>query len=368
MSEDKLRRRIAWEAARLMYFREEKEYYRAKLKAARRVCRGAMRPGDLPTNREIREQIEAVARAFEGEKRTQRLGEMRLEALRMMRILKNFSPHLVGSTLTGHVRRGSDIDIHVFSNSVETVRSALESAGLPHEVLQKRIVKHGEEKTYVHIHVRGRFEFELTVYPTEMINRPIRSSITGRPMERANLSQLELLIAREHPGFENDLAIPEEIDGVVDRFQVYEGLLLPLQHVHEDRRHHPEGDALSHSLQVFELARQEAPYDEEFLLASLLHDVGKAIDPKDHVAAALEALDGFITERTVWFITHHMEAQEVLDGAIGIRARRRLETSPDYDLLLLLAKCDRLGRRPNAPVPDLDDVLDYLRDLEREYG
>ena len=45
----------------------------------------------------------------------------------------------------------------------------------------------------------------------------------------------------------------------------------------------------------FDLARDELPYDEEFLLAALLHDVGKAIDPHDHVAAGLEALEGYIT-------------------------------------------------------------------------
>ena len=71
---------------------------------------------------------------------------------------------------------------------------------------------------------------------------------------------------------------------------------------------HPEGDALYHSLQVFELAREELPYDEEFLLAALLHDVGKGLDPQDHIGAALEALDGHITPRTAWFIEHHTEA------------------------------------------------------------
>ena len=56
-------------------------------------------------------------------------------------------------------------------------------------------------------------------------------------------------------------------------------LLQPLEGVKQSPKYHPEGDALYHSLQVFELARDERPYDEEFLLAALLHDVGKAIDP-----------------------------------------------------------------------------------------
>ena len=66
MNPTKLRRQIAWEAARLMYDRQESEYYRAKLKAARRMCQGWVKPADLPSNSEIRDQIELLARLYEG--------------------------------------------------------------------------------------------------------------------------------------------------------------------------------------------------------------------------------------------------------------------------------------------------------------
>ena len=56
-SRSKLRRQIAWEAGRLMYFREESEYYRAKMRAARAVCKGWVHPSDLPSNAEIRDEI-----------------------------------------------------------------------------------------------------------------------------------------------------------------------------------------------------------------------------------------------------------------------------------------------------------------------
>ena len=126
-------------------------------------------------------------------------------------------------------------------------------------------------------------------------------------------------------------------------------------------RYHPEGDALYHSLQVFELARAARPYDEEFMLAALLHDVGKAIDPNDHVGAALEALQGAITERTAFLIAHHMDAHAARAGTLGARAKRRLSDSENYEDLLLLSEVDQAGRKRGAVVCSVDEALDYIR-------
>src|SRR5262249_44845126 len=117
MANVKLRQAIVLEAARLMYERAESEYYTAKRKAAKRLCRLGCKPEDLPSNSEIREQIQVFARIHEGDRRTERLRAMRLEALRLMRLLRQFRPRLIGSVMTGHVRKGSDIDIHAFSDS-----------------------------------------------------------------------------------------------------------------------------------------------------------------------------------------------------------------------------------------------------------
>ena len=145
-------------------------------------------------------------------------------------------------------------------------------------------------------------------------------------------------------------------------------LLLPLENVQGSPVYHPEGDVLYHSLQVFELARDRRPYDEEFLLAALLHDVGKGLDRGNHVEAALQALDGLITERTRFLIEHHMDAHDYRAGKLGARLRRELEASPDFEDLMLLHECDVGGRVPGAVVGTLDEALDYLRELERENG
>jgi len=363
----KLRRQIAYQAARLMYSREESEYYRAKMKAARHVCQGWVKPVDLPSNAEIRDEIQALARLYEGDDRSQNLREMRLEALHVMRLLRRFRPRLIGSVLTGHIRQGSDIDIHVFSDSVEAVTLTLDEDGFVYDVERKLVRKHGEERIFTHIHVRDRFPLELTVYAADLAHYVFKSSVTGKAMERASIAELEQFLQREYPGMDLEQEV-RDIEDQVDRFQVYEALLLPLENVKQSPKYHPEGDVLYHSLQVFDLARDELPYDEEFLLAALLHDVGKGIDKADHIAAALDALDGFITERTGWLIEHHMAAQHVLDGTIGVRAHRRLQQNESYEELLLLARCDRLGRQRGVEAPDLDEALDYVRELATTFG
>jgi hypothetical protein len=367
MPQDQLRRRITWEAARLMYSRQESEYYRAKMKAARQLGRGWVKPKDLPSNREIRDEIQTLARLHEGDRRTDNLREMRIEALRIMRMLRAYRPRLIGSTLTGHVRSGSDIDLHLFSDSLEGVTGALDAEGMIYDVERKRVRKHGEERIFTHVHIQERFPIELTIYASNLAHYVFKSSVTGKGIHRASIAQLEQFFEKQYPD-ENLEELLAAAESKIDRFAIFEHLLLPLENVKQRPKYHPEGDALYHSLQVYDLATHELPYDEEFLLAALLHDVGKAIDPLDHVAAGLEALDGFITERTAWLIEHHMPAGELLDGTLGARARRRLNASDDFETLMLLAECDRNGRQPGAEAPELDEALDDLRELARTCG
>src|SRR4051812_24464969 len=364
MSDAKLRQAIALEAARLMYDRVESEYYTAKRKAARRLCPGGVKPNDLPSNAEIRDQIQLFARLHEGDRRTADLRDMRLEALRLMRQLRAFKPRLIGSVMTGHVRKGSDIDLHVFTDSPALVTDLLEQEGCQYDLERKQVVKHGEARVFTHIHVYDRFNFELTVYPEDKAHYVFKSSITGKAIERASIRELEEFLAREYPGLDLDEEM-RSAEAEVDPYPVFRRLLLPLEEVRGSRVHHPEGDVLYHSLQVFELARDQRPYDEEFLLAALLHDVGKGLDPARHVEAGLEALEGLITERTRFLIEHHMHAHDYRTGKLPGRLRRELEASPDFEDLLLLRECDDAGRVPGAMVGTVDEALDYLRELER---
>ena len=371
MADTKLRMAIALEAARLMYERVETEYFTAKRKAARRLCRGNVKPSDLPSNSEIRDQIQLFARLYEGDKRIAHLKEMRLAALHMMRLLRPFKPRLIGSVMTGHIRKGSDIDIHVFTNSVGVVSDILENEGIQFDVERKAVVKHNESRVFTHIHVHDHFNHELTVYAEDMAHYVFKSSITGKAIERASIRELEELLEKEYPDTDLDGDLASQgcqplQESVADAHAVFRALLLPLENVQQPAKHHPEGDVQYHLLQVFELARDARPYDEEFLLAALLHDVGKGIDPYDHVAAGLAALEGLLTERTQFLIEHHMDALAYKAGTLGARVRRHLEASEHFEDLMFLRELDTQGRVSGAIVGTVDEALKYLQELSRE--
>jgi hypothetical protein len=364
MSDPNIRREIARRAASMMYARDEHEYYTAKRKAARQVL-GPDRDQGLPSNREIRDEIQLLAQMLEGENRGRELAAMRIEALRLMRGLTAFRPRLIGSVLTGHVRQGSDIDLHVFTDSLGLLEDALAGVGVQYAVEHKRVLKHNEQRVFTHLHVpglgdRGQYTAELTLYSADKSNYPFRSSITGKTMERAGIPELEALLRETTPDFEERL---ERAQDHADVWELYRLLLLPLEKVNQSPKFHPEGDALYHSLQVFQLGRNVRGYDEEFLLAALLHDVGKGIDSRDHVAAGVEALEGSVTDRTLWLVEHHMEAHEYRAGTLGHRARRRLAESEWLEDVLLLSEVDQAGRQRGVIVPSVDEALEYIQGL-----
>ncbi len=150
-----------------------------------------------------------------------------------------------------------------------------------------------------------------------------------------------------------------------DRFDRLAALVAILETVRQNPARHPEGDALEHSLQVFEVVYQERPSDEELLTAALAHDVGLAIDRREAVATGLEALDGLITPRTHWLIENLPVACAYADSTLGHRARKRLEAHADFLDVLLLAEADRRGRVRGGAAPTLDEAITILRDLEQ---
>ncbi|HZF54602.1 MAG TPA: nucleotide-binding enzyme [Polyangiaceae bacterium] len=200
-----LRAQVAAEAARLMYEEGVKQYFTAKRMAAKRLLGRAAggklryRPSDLPSNGEIRDALLALASLAEGSHRTRRLFAMRVLALQAMRAIEPFEPRLIGSVSTGHIRRGSDIDIQVFTLSPEALELHLKKLGWTFESERVTIRKFGEIREYLHYHVADTVPIELTVYePRDLRFRP-KSSTDGKPIVRMRIAAVEDLLMRDHP-------------------------------------------------------------------------------------------------------------------------------------------------------------------------
>lgn len=200
-----LREATAQLAAQIMYGEGVKQYFTAKRLAAKRLlgragARGLRyRPRDLPSNGEIKAALLDLVEEIEGDLRTRRLFAMRVHALEAIEELTPFSPRLIGSVATGHVRAGSDIDIHVFARAPEDVIDHVARLRWTYEVARVSILKQGRVMEFVHVHVPDVFPLELTIYdPRELRIRP-RSSTDGKPIVRLKSSVLRALIEREHP-------------------------------------------------------------------------------------------------------------------------------------------------------------------------
>ena len=156
------------------------------------------RPSELPGNGEIREALLALAACAEGRGRQRRLFAMRVLALEVMGQLEPFSPRLIGSVSTGHIRVGSDIDLHVFTDREEELFAALDARRERYTQERVSIFKGGALRDYLHVHLERVVPVELTVYPWRELRHRPRSSTDGKPIVRVKTAALEALLATEH--------------------------------------------------------------------------------------------------------------------------------------------------------------------------
>ena len=382
MSRQKLREAIAQEAARLILRGKVSDYGTARKRAARWRSRRKVHSDDLPTNSEIEQQIYALAGLTAGSDQQAALMRMRDHARLWMERLDRFEPRLTGSAVDGPVLPGSEIELHLIGrdDTAERICQKLLQFGV-RAVSEDDAVEGGEVATLESIgdvaspigatainaesdrtKPLGILRFHET-FPCRLViwDRISRSD------EGISQAELETLL-QEAAGLDWEAvddsetaadADEKELSG--DDLAVLQMLLERLERVSLDRETHPEGDALYHSLQVFELGYEERSFDEEFLLACLLHEVGQGIDRHAPVAAAIDALSPFVTPRTLFLIEHLDEASEYLRTG---RVSRSLRRSEHFDDLTLLARCDRDGRVPGMPVRSVEEALASIASLQ----
>jgi hypothetical protein len=190
-----MRRALAQEAARIMAEHGIQDFLTAKRKAAERL--GVTEGSALPRNIEIDAALAEYQRLFAADTHTAKLQEQRLAALRAMQRLADFMPRLVGPVLSGTATDHADVQLHLFADRPESVALLLLDAGIEHEVTERRL-RVDAERTRTFPALRFELDRQLidaTVFPLDGIRQAPVSPLDGRPMRRADTTELELLVA-----------------------------------------------------------------------------------------------------------------------------------------------------------------------------
>jgi len=191
-----LKKRVAREAAILLYTSQEKEYKQAKNRAAQTL--GAR---VLPSNLEVAKELDNIAEEREGRSRQERLLRMRREALQIMEFLKKFHPKLIGSVWRGTARKYSDIDIVTFSSAPEAVLAELQKSNFKIAKTEWiSVTKRGRKEASFHIHLNlsSGDEVEVVVRNPERIEVKERCEIYGDFVTGLSCPQLKRVLA-ENP-------------------------------------------------------------------------------------------------------------------------------------------------------------------------
>ena len=186
------RRKVAREAATLLYFGLEKEYKQAKLKAAENL-----RVHILPTNLEVALELDCVAEENEGPSRNQRLVRMRMEALKIMHCLEAYNPVLIGSVWRGTIRRGSDIDISVYHDVPEEIVNLLKTNNVNiARTAQTAVNKQGKTLQSFHIYAETDQgdQIEIVIRAAEEKGEKRRCETFGDYMKGLRIQELEKVL------------------------------------------------------------------------------------------------------------------------------------------------------------------------------
>lgn len=191
---DRARKMLAQEAARIIVEQGIQDYRVAKTKAAERF--GMTERGSLPRNFEIEHAVSEHLKLFGRESHLEWLRVLRAAALSAMEMLAIFTPRLVGPVLHGTAAANSAVNLHVFSDSAELVAQTLQDSAVQYQIYERRIKSRRDRaETFSGFRfTHDNLSIEATVFPVDGMRQAPISPVNGKPMRRADRSAvLELL-------------------------------------------------------------------------------------------------------------------------------------------------------------------------------
>ncbi|WP_088285468.1 hypothetical protein [Ideonella sp. A 288] len=108
---------------------EGMDYGQAKRKAARALGR-TVRPGDLPSNEAVEDEVRAHIALFDADTQPAELAALRRLAQRWMERLAEFRPHLSGGVWRGTANRHSAIHLDLYCDDPKSAEIALLNLGV----------------------------------------------------------------------------------------------------------------------------------------------------------------------------------------------------------------------------------------------
>ncbi|MGB5080545.1 MAG: hypothetical protein WBO23_07360 [Burkholderiales bacterium] len=192
--QQQMRTRIAAAAARIMAEDGLEDFALAKRKAARQL--GAEDTRSLPGNEEIEAELRAYQALYQGEEQRERIRFLRERALEAMRLLEQFRPYLAGPVLKGTAGRYSDVDLQLFTDDGKAVELFLLNRGIPYDITDERRYAGDQARavTVLKLDWRG-VAVNLAVYTLKEERGTLRTTLLGRPIERAGLQAVSQLVS-----------------------------------------------------------------------------------------------------------------------------------------------------------------------------
>ncbi len=188
-----LREHIAHQAARLMAEDGIADFALAKRKAARQA--GASDLRELPTNEEVEQALRTYQELYHGEEQRAVLTHLRKQALAIMQLLKSFNPHLTGSVLSGTAGRHSEVSLQLFVDSIKDVELFLLNHQMTYRRAEKRMYV-GDAWRVIPIFTldSDAAEVKIAVFSTNDQRHALKTSIDGKPIERARTEIVKNLL------------------------------------------------------------------------------------------------------------------------------------------------------------------------------
>lgn len=194
----RLRQLIAQSAAAILAESGDGDFASARRNAA--ALHRVSDQRNLPDNKEIEMALVEHQRLFRSSSQPRFLQQLQQTALQAMGLLTDFHPCLVGPVLNGTADRHSPVYLHLFADTAEEVLIFLLNNNIPFQQGERRVrYSNGTNDIRPRFSfIAGEHEIQLTVFAPQDQRRAPLSPVDGKPMQRANRSQLEMILQADH--------------------------------------------------------------------------------------------------------------------------------------------------------------------------